>query len=151
MPKFEATFVINAKPEAVWEILASPIYIPKLYPDFISTKVEPEGRTAVGQKRTSTARAGTKLIEIITEVTEFLPPRRMVLIGCKGGAFADFRQIVELTPQGSATRLDTSYNYTLSTDYFKGMSIPAVENAAKQNQVTYLNNLKMLSELKPIH
>ena len=150
MPLLRQKFLIAAKPEAVWEILDNPLYTPKLYPDILSMKVEPEGRASVGQHRTSSARAGTRLFEIRTEVAELIPARRFVLRGREGGAFTEFKEVLEMAPSGSGTQVTASFEYDVSQSYFEGLNIVALENALRTNLISYLKNLKDLAELKPL-
>jgi carbon monoxide dehydrogenase subunit G len=142
--------VIAAKPETVWEVLDNPYYTPKLYPDFLSIKVEPEGRASVGQKRTSTARAGNKLFEIKTKVAELIPSKKFVLVQREGGAFTVFKEVLELTPSGNGTQVVASFEFSISQNYFQGMNIVALESAARTNLESFLKNLKELAELKPL-
>ena len=45
MPRVQVTLLVDARPEAVWEVLTDPNYVPKLYPDILNVVVEPpEGR-----------------------------------------------------------------------------------------------------------
>ncbi|HUI85969.1 MAG TPA: SRPBCC family protein [Nitrososphaerales archaeon] len=150
MPHYQQLMTIAAPPETVWEILENPIYTMKLYPDFLAIKVEPEGRTAAGQMRISKARAGTKLFEIRTVVSEVVPCKRLVLKESKGGAFTDFKEVIELTREKSATRLSASFDFTVSQSYFEGMNVAALEGAARSNMISFLKNLRELAELKPL-
>ena len=150
MPQLRQVLLIAAKPETVWEVLDNPYYAPKLHPDLLTTKVEPGGRASVGQNRTSTARAGTRIFEIRTRVAEIVPARRFVLVHREGGAYTLFKAVLELTPSGNGTQLVASFEFVVSQSYFEGMNIVALESAARTNLVSYLKNLKELSELKPL-
>lgn len=90
MPESQDTILIQAKPESVWEVLVDPYYTPHLFPDVLNITTEPPGRSIVGQKRTSDARMGRRLIQYRTQVTELIPPKRFVLTGLGGGAFDVF-------------------------------------------------------------
>ncbi len=151
MPQFKHAFLIGASPDAVWEVLENPSFVPKLYPDFISTKTVPEGRASLGQLRISTARAGSKVFEIRTEVAELVPGKKLVLVAPKGGAFDTLKESVELSPSGGGTQVRASFDYVVSQSYFGGMNIVVLESAVRANAAAFLKNLKELAELKPLH
>jgi len=82
------TVLVEAKPESVWEVLMDPYYTPKLYPDMINITADPPGRAVVGQNRTLGGRAGRRLIEFKTQVSELVPNKLFAIKGRPGGALA---------------------------------------------------------------
>ncbi|HUI85967.1 MAG TPA: SRPBCC family protein [Nitrososphaerales archaeon] len=151
MGGISGTVAIDAEPEAVWEVLADPHYVPRLYPDMLNIKLEPEGRVSAGQRRTLTGRAGKRMIQFRTKVSEVVPPKRLVIEGCPGGAFESFTQIVELSKSDSGTDAKVSFRFKVSSTYFGiGFDPLTLERMAEDNQRIYVNNLKELSELKRV-
>ena len=73
MVRVQSTFLVDARPEAVWEVLTDANYIPKLYPDLLDIVVDPPGRAVVGQTRSLNGRVGKRLIEFRTRVAELVP------------------------------------------------------------------------------
>ena len=86
MPRVQVTLLVDARPEAVWEVLTDPNYVPKLYPDILNVVAEPPGRATVGQWRTVSGRVGKRLIEFKTKVAEMVPLKKFVVVGRRGGA-----------------------------------------------------------------
>ena len=145
------TVSIRASPEIVWEVLADPHYVPRLYPDMLNIRLDPEGRVTPGQWRTLTGRAAKRLIEFKTKVTEVVPLKRLVIEGRRGGAFETFSQIVELTETGTGTDVKVEFRFKVSSAYFGiGFDPLALELMAEANQRVYVKNLKELSELKRV-
>jgi uncharacterized protein YndB with AHSA1/START domain len=144
------TVLIEAKPESVWEVLMDPHYVPKLYPDMLNIKVDPPGRTAVGQKRTLSGRAGKRLVEFHTEVLDVQPLKRFEVGGRPGGVFEEFSEVIELEPVKGGTQVKVAYVFKLSEDYFGPMFyLSTLEQMAVSNEEVYIQNLKALAELRP--
>jgi carbon monoxide dehydrogenase subunit G len=147
--RVQSTFLIEAKPEVVWDILTDPNYIPKLYPDMLNIVVDPPGRATVGQYRTLSGRAGKRLIEFKTKVAELVPMQRFVIAGRRGGAFESFSEVIELEEVKKGTMVGALFLFKLSVGYFgPGFDLLALEKAARFNEEMHVKNLKELSELK---
>jgi carbon monoxide dehydrogenase subunit G len=145
------TIFVNADPEAVWEVLADPHYIPRLYPDMLNIKLEPDGRVVPGQLRTLTGRAGKRTIEFKTKVTDVAPQRRLVIEGRSGGAFEMFSQVVELAKAREGTEVRVTFRFKVSLTYFGvGFDPLGLGRMAEANERTYIKNLKELSELQRV-
>lgn len=141
--------LVEAKPEAVWAVLTDANYIPKLYPDMLNIRVEPPGHARVGQYRTLSGRAGRRLIEFKTKVTELVPFKRFVITGRRGGALETFSEVIELEENEEGTIVSALFDFKVSEAYFgPGFDIMALTQAAKLNQELYIKNLKELSELR---
>ncbi|MGA2198481.1 MAG: SRPBCC family protein [Nitrososphaerales archaeon] len=144
-------FLAEARPEAVWDVLTDPNYIPKLYPDLLNIVVDPPGRARVGQYRTLNGRVGKRLIEFKTKVAELVPLQRFVIAGRRGGAFESFSEVIELEGVKEGTMVGALFLFKVSDAYFgPGFDLLALEKAARLNQEMYVKNLKELSELKPV-
>jgi len=144
------TVLVEAKAESVWEVLVDPYYTPKLYPDMINIKADPPGRAVVGQKRTLGGRAGKRLIEFHTEVSEIVTNKTFALKGRPGGAMEEFTEVVELAPAKGGTELKVTYVFKISEAYFgPQFDLLTLEQMAVRNQEVYIKNLKALAELRP--
>jgi uncharacterized protein YndB with AHSA1/START domain len=148
MPRVQATFLVEAKPEAVWSVLTNPNFIPKLYPDILNAVASPPGAAVVGQWRTMSGRLGQRLFEFRTKVEELVPMKRFVIGGRRGGAFESFRQVMELTSVKEGTMVSGLFEFTVSQDYFgPQFDITLLNQAASLNEENYMMNLKELAEL----
>lgn len=100
MKAFEATTVIQAKPERIWSILTDA----PGYTDWDSSVARIEGRIAPGESIKLESKAAPGRTFSI-RVTEFDSPRRMVWSGGMpiAGLFTGTRTFT-LTPQGAGTR-----------------------------------------------
>jgi uncharacterized protein YndB with AHSA1/START domain len=140
--------LVEAKPEAVWAVLTDANYIPKLYPDILNIRVDPPGHAKVGQYRTLSGRAGRRLIEFRTKVTEVVPLKRLVIAARRGGAFETFSEVIELQENEEGTIVSALFDFKVSAAYFgPDFDILALTQAAKLNEELYIKNLKELSEL----
>jgi hypothetical protein len=145
------TILISAKPEDVWEVLVDPYYAPKLHPNVLNITVEPLGRSAVGQKRTSDFRVGRRVVHFYTQVTELIPTKRFALGGLGRGAFENFSQIVELAPAEGGTRVGVVFSFKLSEDHFgPEFDLLEITGSLAGSLASYLKILKELSELQPV-
>jgi carbon monoxide dehydrogenase subunit G len=150
VPIVEREVSIAARPEVVWEVIADPHYIPKLYPDMLSIHFEPHTQVVVGQKRTLNGKIGKRMIEFKTEVSEVVPLKRLVIVGRRGGAFERYHQLVELTPSDAGTLIRTKFDFKISEAYFgPEFYIPVLEQAAIENQEVFLLKIKEMAELEP--
>ncbi|MDG6925900.1 MAG: SRPBCC family protein [Nitrososphaerota archaeon] len=145
------SLIVEAKPEAVWEVLVEPYYTPKLYPDILNIVIDPPGRAVVGQKHTLSGKAGKRMIEFRTEVSGLVPYKRYELRGREGGAFEEFSEVLELSPVKGGTELKCTWVFKVSEDYFgPAFDVPTLEQMAVRNQEVYIHNLKNLAELKKV-
>jgi carbon monoxide dehydrogenase subunit G len=148
MPRVQSTFLVEAKPEAVWDVLIDPNFIPKLYPDILNVVANPPGKATVGQWRTLSGRVGRRLIEFKTKVEEMVPTKRFVVAGRRGGAFESFRQVMELTGVKGGTMVSGLFEFKVSQAYFgPQFDIMMLNQAASLNEENYMKNLKELAEL----
>jgi hypothetical protein len=151
MRTVKETILVEAKPEAIWEVLVEPYYTPKLYPDILNIALDPPGTATVGQKHTLSGKAGKRMIEFRTEVAKLVPNRWYELRGREGGAFEEFSETLELTPRKEGTELKCTWTFKISEDYFgPAFDVPTLEQMAVRNQEVYIRNLKHLSELRKV-
>jgi carbon monoxide dehydrogenase subunit G len=149
--KVQGTFLIAARPQAVWEVLTDANYIPKLYPDMLNIVLDPPGNAVVGQRRTTAGRAGKRLIEFHTKITELVPLKRFALIGTRGGGFEESSEVIELAEVKGGTEVKAEFSFKISLAYFgPGFDPLQLEEAAAMNARSYIKNLKDLAELRPV-
>jgi len=147
--RVQVSLLVEAGPEAVWDVLTDPNYIPKLYPDLLNASVDPPGRAAVGQNRKFEARAGKRLIEIKTRVSEMVPLKKFAVTGRRGSALDTFLETVELEKVKGGTLVRILFEFKVSEAYFgPGFDLFALNQAAKLNEELFAKNLKELSELQ---
>lgn len=151
MRRVRESVLVRASPEAVWQILVDPNYIPKLYPDMLNISVEPPGPAVVGQTRTLSGRAGKRLIEFRTVVVGLDPAKRFEL-GCRrGGALEKFSEVIELDQAKEGTQMKVNFEFEVSEAYFGQMfDKPTLEQMAVRNQEVYIKNVKSLAELRRV-
>jgi carbon monoxide dehydrogenase subunit G len=148
MVRVQSTFLVEATPEAVWDVLTDANYIPKLYPDLLNIVVDPPGRAVVGQSRSLNGRVGKRLIEFRTKVAELVPMKRFVVTGRRGGAFESFTETIDIEELKEGTMVRAFFEFKVSAAYFGPAFDPFVLNqAASLNEEVYMKNLKELAEL----
>ena len=151
MVRVQSTFLVEARPEAVWDVLTDANYIPKLYPDLLNIKVDPPGRAVVGQSRSLNGRVGKRLIEFRTKVAELVPMKRFVVTGRRGGAFESFTETIDIEGLKEGTMVRALFEFKVSPAYFgPGFDILMLNQAAALNEEVYMKNLKELAELHPV-
>ena len=107
MKSYEATSLIDARPEAIWAVLTDA----PGYAEWDSGVVGVEGRIAPQEKIKVTSEANPKRAFPV-KVTEFSPSERMVWSGGMPlGLFKGVRTFT-LSPEGDATRFTTREEYT---------------------------------------
>ncbi len=149
MVRVQSTFLVEATPEAVWDVLTDANYIPKLYPDLLNIVVDPPGRAVVGQARSLNGRVGKRLIEFRTRVAELVPMKRFVVTGRRGGAFESFTEIIDIEGLKEGTMVRAFFEFKVSSAYFGPAFDPLTLNqAASLNEEMYMKNLKELAELR---
>jgi len=147
----KGTFVTSAKPLVVWDLLTDANAIPKLYPDLLNVVLEPLGKAVVGQRRTLGGRVGKRLIEFHTRVAEMVPLKRFVVVGWRGGAFEEFKEVIELAEVEGGTEVKAQFDFKVSAAYFgPGFDMFVLEGVAAQNEQNFIKSLKDLSELQAV-
>src|SRR5580698_589411 len=142
MSKVQLIFQVNASGTTIWEVLMDPLYLSKLYPDVLSTEVEPPGRNFVGQKIHTIARAGRRRIEIFGETVELVTEKKIVSRNRPGGLFKSFESVIMLQPKGTGTEVKASLEYELSMGYLgKVFNVVMLERAVTDNLTAYSRNL----------
>ena len=151
MTKLQLIFDVHASSTTIWEVLMNPLYLSKLYPDVLSSEVDPPGRNFVGQKIHTIAKAGRRRVEIYGETIELVTEQRIVSRNRPGGFFKSFESIIMLRPKGTGTEVKASLEYELSMGYLgKVFNLVMLERAVMDNLAAYTRNLKEICELLPI-
>jgi carbon monoxide dehydrogenase subunit G len=151
MQKIEHIIEITASPDAVWEILTDSSYLPKLYPDALSTQVDPPGRSHVGQMYTTLSRVGRRKVEVLSELTQLEPKSKLVTRSRQGGIFKFFEQSVTMQPSGSGTRVRMTFEYEYAMGLVgKVLNAVLIERLLRDNLDAYAANLKEICELLPM-
>jgi hypothetical protein len=102
----------------------------------------------VGQYRTLHGRAGKRLIEFKTRVTELVPGRKFVVSGRRGGAFESFLEVIEMEQIKEGTIVKAHFEFKVSPAYFgPGFDLLQLGQAAQLNEELFVKNLKELAEL----
>jgi hypothetical protein len=151
LPRVDSVVEVIAPLETVWSVLTDPTYITRLYPDAISTQVEPAGTFAPGQTHQIVGRAGRRRLEILTLVTEIEPQKKIVIVNRPGGLFKAFEEKFAISPTGNGIEVRASFEFELSTEYMgEVFNLPVLEGRVGDNFRTYTKNLKDLCELVPV-
>jgi carbon monoxide dehydrogenase subunit G len=151
MTKVQSVVEIEAPIDTVWDVLTDTAYIVKLFRDAVGVKVDPPGRSFVGQKYHIIGKVGRRRIEIFLQVAELVPKSKVVTVHTPGGLFKSFEQETLLHPGPGATVAKTTFEYELSLGYLgRVLNQILVERLVRDNLRSYSNTLKELSELLPL-
>ena len=151
MAKIQSVVQIEASVDAVWDVLTDMSYIVKLFRDAILVRIDPPGRSFVGQRYHLTGKAGRRKVEILLEVSEMSPKARLTVVHRPGGLFESFKQRTTLAARAGGTEARTVFEYELSRGYIgKALSLALVQNLVRDNLEPYSNTLKEISELRPM-
>ena len=151
MTKVQSVVEIDAPIDTIWDVLTDTSYIVKLFRDAVAVKVDPPGRSFVGQKYHLIGKVGRRRIEIFLQVSELVAKSKVVTVHTPGGLFKSFQQETLLHPGVGATVAKTTFEYELSLGYVgKVLNQILVERLVRDNLTSYSNTLKELSELLPL-
>ena len=117
MTRVEDIIEIESPASTVWAVLTDPSYLPKLYPDVITSEAIPPGKLALGSKVEVLARLGKVRVEVYVEVTRADPEVCFATRQSPGGLFKSFDQLVFLegTGPGRRSRPSSSTPWSPST------------------------------------
>ena len=151
MPTFERSIEIAASPETVWNIVADPSLVPKIFPDVISATSDPPGMAQVGQKVSVTAKVAGRRIQTTTENTEVVPNKKLVIKQVPGGFMKTFVSTISLEPSKKGTKVSFETEYEASAGYLgKVLGVLVVNRTVKKNLEVSTENVKELAELKEL-
>lgn len=151
MQKIERVIEINATPDAVWDVLTDPTYLPKLYPDALGTEIDPPGRSFVGQKYKTVGRVGRRKVVVLSEVTALEPKTKLVTNSRQGGIFKSFQQTVTMQPEGKGARVKMIFEYEYSLPLVgRVLNTILVERLIRDNMNAYAAHLREICELLPL-
>ena len=151
MPTAERTVEISASPEIVWNMVADPSLIPKLFPDVVSAVFDPPGPAAVGTKLNMTAKIAGRRVQQSFELTEVAQGKKLAIKQLPGGLFKTYLGAFMIEPSKKGTRITQSVEYVVSAGYLgKVLSALVVNRTVRKNILVSLTNLKELAELKEL-
>ncbi len=150
MPSVERNILIATPPENVWRILSDVGYMPKIFPDVVSTRADPEGPVAVGQKIKILGKMAGMTMEMSAEVEQVEPNRKLVVRALPGGPVKGYLNTLTLEPtKKGGTKVSSMAQYELASGYLGKLVGTAVAGRiARKNAAESLKNLKELAELK---
>jgi hypothetical protein len=126
MKSFAVSVTIRARPEAVWALLTDAAG----YPQWNSTVAKIDGRIAAGEKVTVHAKA-TPGRAFPLQVTEFVPPRRMVWSGGIPLGLFTGRRSYTLTPTSKG-----EVEFAMREE-FSGLLAPLITRSIPDLQPTF--------------
>src|SRR5208283_3368035 len=151
MTRVEDIIEVVAPASTVWGVLTDASYLPKLYPDLITSKVEPEGRLAVGSSMKAIAKLGKVRVDVHVAVTRADTEACFETKQSPGGLFKSFDQLVILEAMGQRTKVKVVFEYTLVSEYAATITHEAfLDSRVADNLRCYSRNLKELCELIPL-
>lgn len=151
MTKLETVSEVNAPVAAVWAVPTDSSHTPKLYPNILTSTVDPPGPTVVGQKLHLVGRAGRRKLEIFAETTELVKEKKIVGRNRPGGIFKSFNSTILLVTKGKSTTVRSRFEYELNMGYLgKVFNMVLMERLVMDNLKAYSQNLKEISELIPV-
>lgn len=151
MQTVEHIIEIAAHPDVVWGVLTDPSYLPKLYPDALSTQIDPPGRSFVGQRYTTVGRVGRRRVTILSEVVELEPGKRLVTNSRQGSIFKSFRQVVTMAPAGKGTKVRMTFDYEYTIGIVgKVLNAVLIERLVRDNMRAYSRHLREICELEDL-
>jgi ligand-binding SRPBCC domain-containing protein len=149
MPTLEKSIEITAPPEIVWNIVADPSFVPKLYPHIIAVAPGHSRIATVGKSVTITARvAGRKMLASLV-ATEVVPNKKFSYRHLPDGFLDKYLCSIILEPTKKGTKLTESVEYEAHAGYLgKTVSALVVHREVRENILESLKNLKEIAELE---
>ncbi len=149
MPIIERSIEIAATPQTVWSIASDPSLTPKLFPDVVSIRSDPQGLATVGQKNVIVAKVGGRRTEATFETTEVMPNEKLSLRQTSGGLLKKYVSTTTLSPTKKGTLATTKVDYEVAAGFLgKILSVALVNRTVRKNILSSSTNLKELAELK---
>ncbi len=151
MTRVEDTVEILSPASTVWAVLTDASYLPKLYPDLMTSEIHPPGTLAVGSYMKALAKLGKIRVEVDLEVTRADPEACFATRQSPGGVFKTFSQVVFLEHMGPLTKVKAVFDYTLVPEYASTFTSEEFLNSRVEvNLRWYTRNLKEICELLPL-
>ncbi|MGD0638504.1 MAG: SRPBCC family protein [Nitrososphaerales archaeon] len=151
MTRVEDLVEILSPARTVWEVLTDASYLPKLYPDLMTSEIHPPGTLKVGSYMKALAKLGKVRVEVDVEVTRADPQVCFATRQKPGGLFKTFSQVVLLEPMGQQTKVKVVFDYTLVSEYANTITQEQfLDSRVADNLRWYTRNLKEICELLPL-
>ena len=149
MPTLEKSIDVAAPPEVVWNVVADPSFVPKLYPHIIAVTPGHSRIATVGKSVTITAKiAGRKMLASLV-ATEVVPNKKFSYKHLPDGFLDKYVCSITLELTKKGTRLTESVEYEAHAGYLgKAVSAIVVNRLVKENVLESLKNLKEIAELE---
>lgn len=149
MPTLEKTIEIAAPPQTVWNIVADPSFVPKLYPHVVAVTPSHSRIATVGKSVTITAKvAGRKMLASL-ETTEVVPNKRFSYKHLPDGFLDKYLCTMVLEPSKKGTSLTETVDYEAHAGYLgKSISKVVAHRLVKENVLQSLKNIKEFAELE---
>jgi uncharacterized membrane protein len=152
MPTLEKTVEISAPPETVWNIVADPSYVPKLYPHVISVSPGHSRIATVGKSVTITAKIAGRKMSASLVATEVIENKKFSYKHLPDGFLDTYVCDFVMEPSKKGTKLTETVEYQAHAGYLgKTVSALVVNRLVKQNILESLKNLKEIAELQEHH
>ena len=149
MPSLEKSVEIAAPPEIVWNVVADPSFVPKLYPHIIAVSPAHSRIATVGKSVTITAKVAGRKMQASLEATEVVPNKKFSYKHLPDGFLDKYLCSIILEPTKKGTRLSESVDYQAHAGYLgKTMSALVMHRIVKQNVLESLKNIKEIAELE---
>jgi uncharacterized membrane protein len=144
----ESSIEIEAPRWSVWEVITDPSYLPKLYMDAITVKLEPPGRVTPGQKCMILGKVGNMRVEVPIQFTRVEPEVCLAHRSVPGGVFTIWDQTVTLRAIGLRTAARAEFEYELAPEYSSKVADPQTwHRVVSDNLLRYLPRVKEVCEL----
>jgi len=140
---------IAAPPQVVWNIIADPSYVPKLYPHVIAISPSHSRIASVGKSVTVTAKiSGHRMVATLT-ATEVVPNKRFSYKHGRDGFLEKYLCSIVLTPAKRGTVVTESVEYDAREGYLAQIASKVLVNRlVRENVIESLRNLKEMAELE---
>ncbi len=148
----ETETVINARAATIWAVVTDPSYMPKLYPDILTSVADSPGPATADQKLHLTGKVGRRRLDMFAKTTEVIKEKKLVMTSTVGGAiFKSYSSIILLEASGETTTVKSRFEYELNLEHLeKIFNTVALEQLVRDNLKGYSKNLKEISELLPV-
>ena len=148
----ETETVINAPAATIWAVVTNPTYMPKLYPDILTSVADSPGPATSNQKIHLAGKVGRRRLDMFAKTTEVVKEEKLVMTSTVGGAiFKSYNSVILLEANGETTTVKSKFEYELNLEHLeKIFNTFALEQLVLDNLKGYSRNLKEISELLPV-
>jgi len=149
VPTLEKTIDIGAPPEVVWNIIADPSLVPKLYPHVVAVEPSHSRIATVGKSVVITAKLAGSKVRASLVATEVVPNKKFSYKHKPDGFLDTYLCSISLESSKKGTRLTEKVEFEAHAGYLgKLASKLVVHRLIQQNVIESLKNVKELAELE---